>query len=57
MLVGIEEFVLKWINTDFIAQRAVDCRASGLTKLEGDQLRELGRDVCHRLFCSAQAAP
>src|SRR6185369_14477490 len=29
--------------------------ASGLTKLEGDQLRELGRDVCHRLFCSAQA--
>jgi len=29
--------------------------ASGLTKLEGDQLRELGRDVRHRLFCSAQA--
>src|SRR5450759_1248891 len=25
------------------------------TKLEGDQLRELGRDGCHRLFCSAQA--
>ena len=25
------------------------------TALEGDQLGELGRDVCHRLFCSAQA--
>jgi len=24
-------------------------------KLEGDQLGELGRDVCHRSFCSAQA--
>ena len=25
-------------------------------ELEGDQLGELGRDVCHRLFCGAQAA-
>lgn len=25
-------------------------------KLEGNQLGELGRDVCHRLFCSAKAA-
>jgi hypothetical protein len=24
--------------------------------LEGDQLGELGRDVCHRIFCSTQAA-
>jgi hypothetical protein len=24
-------------------------------ELEGDQLGELGRDVCHRIFCSAQA--
>jgi hypothetical protein len=25
-------------------------------KLEGEQLGELGRDVCHRIFCSTQAA-
>ena len=25
-------------------------------KLECDQLGELGRDVCHRIFCSTQAA-
>ena len=25
-------------------------------ELEGDQLGELGRDVCHRIFCSTQAA-
>ena len=25
-------------------------------ELKGDQLGELGRDVFHRLFCSAQAA-
>ena len=25
-------------------------------ELKGDQLGELGRDVCHRRFCSAQAA-
>jgi hypothetical protein len=23
---------------------------------DGDQLGELGRDICHRIFCSAQAA-
>ena len=25
-------------------------------ELEGNQLRELGRNVCHVLFCGAQAA-
>lgn len=25
-------------------------------KLGGNQLGELGRDICHRIFCSAQAA-
>jgi hypothetical protein len=25
-------------------------------ELDGDQLGELGRDICHWLFCSAQAA-
>jgi hypothetical protein len=30
--------------------------ATPAIELEGDQLGELGRDVCHRLFCSAQAA-
>ncbi len=27
-----------------------------LSLLDGDQLGELGRDVCHRIFCSTQAA-
>jgi hypothetical protein len=27
-----------------------------LSLLDGDQLSELGRDVCHRRFCSAKAA-
>lgn len=34
------------------------CDAGPVTpaiELEGDQLGELGRDVCHRPFCSAQA--
>ena len=31
-------------------------RGSHLAVLKRDQLGELGRDVCHRLFCSAQAA-
>ena len=30
--------------------------ATPVIELESDQLGELGRDVCHRLFCSAQAA-
>jgi hypothetical protein len=30
--------------------------ATPAIELEGDQLRELGRDVCHRIFCSTQAA-
>ena len=30
--------------------------ATPAIELEGDQLGELGRDVCHRLFCGAQAA-
>jgi hypothetical protein len=30
--------------------------ATPAIKLEGNQLGELGCDVCHRLFCSAQAA-
>ena len=30
--------------------------ATPATELEGDQLGELGRDVCHRIFSSTQAA-
>lgn len=30
-----------------------DCASN---RLEADQLGELGRDDCHRLLCSAQAA-
>ena len=30
--------------------------ASPAIELEGDQLGEFGRDVCHRIFCSTQAA-
>ena len=30
--------------------------ATPAIELEGDQLGDLGRDVCHRRFCSAQAA-
>jgi hypothetical protein len=30
--------------------------ATPATELEGDQLGEFGRDVCHRIFCSTQAA-
>ncbi len=35
----------------------LDRTGSPAIELEGDQLGELGRDVCHRLFCGAQAAP
>jgi hypothetical protein len=27
-----------------------------LDRLEGDQFGELARDICHRIFCSVQAA-
>jgi hypothetical protein len=30
--------------------------ATPAIELQGDQLGELGRDVCHRIFCSTQAA-
>ena len=30
--------------------------ATPAIELEGDQLGELGRDVCHRIFCSTHAA-
>jgi hypothetical protein len=37
--------------------RLCDVRpATPAMELRGDQLGELGRDVCHRLFCSAQTA-
>jgi hypothetical protein len=61
---------LEWLHLidDVVVWRAsvgVRCRRGSLKevgpttpaiKLEGDQLGELGRDVCHRIFCSTQAA-
>jgi hypothetical protein len=35
---------------------SIVCPATPAMELRGDQLGELGRDVCNRLFCSAQTA-
>ena len=34
----------------------VSLRDRRLSLLDGNQLGELGRDICHRIFCSVQAA-
>ncbi len=41
-----------------ITAERLNCRygATPAMELRGDQLGELSRDVCHRLFCSAQTA-
>src|SRR5690242_13769576 len=36
--------------------RQIELRFTPAIELLGDQLGELGRDVCHRVFCSTEAA-
>src|SRR5579863_5098717 len=40
----------------FIARLSRDSRFAYGTHLNCNQLSELGRDICHRIFCGAQAA-
>ena len=56
VLTGVARPSRPWERPEQTFQSPQNRQSGWTVDLEGDQLGELGRDVCHRLFCSAQAA-